>query len=94
MMKKLAFIFKIIIYYLIGLILFIVISTLTQMILFTIWGIESNLVTLLFNNLKYNFVMELIIYTILFAILALVLRIYDIVSTKKLNEKLKKIRRG
>ena len=89
-MEKIKLVFRNIIFYIIGYIVFYLICILTAIVVMKLTG-AKNIYELTIEMCNNYFFIITIIYTILFV---MIIRLYDLVSIKKLNTKLKKIRRG
>ena len=92
-MEKMKLVFRNIIFYIIGYIVFYLICILTAIVVMKLTG-AKNIYELTIEMCNDYFFIITIIYTILFVMSLLIIRLYDLVSIKKLNTKLKKIRRG
>lgn len=92
-MEKMKLVFRNVIFYIIGYIAFYLICILTAIVVMNVTG-AKNIYELTIEMCKDYFFIITIIYTILFVMSLLIIRLYDLVSIKKLNTKLKKIRRG
>ena len=71
-------------YYIIGFIIFRVIVSLTQTIILNICGLNKSIIDFL---IKDNWI-NLIIYTVVYAILVIAIRLHDINAINKLNSRL------
>ena len=91
-MEKIKLVFRNIIFYIIGYIAFYLICILTAIIVMKLTG-AKNIYELTIEMCNNYFLIITIIYTILFILVILLIHIYDLISIKKLNTKLKKIRR-
>lgn len=76
-------------YYIVGYIIFNILFSLTQMIIVYNLGMKENFMKIILNSFKSN----LIVYTSLFIIVLLINLAYNIILTKKLNERLKNIKK-
>ena len=92
-MEKIKLVFRNIIFYIIGYIAFYLICIFTAIVVMKLTG-AKNIYELTIEMCNDYFFIITIIYTILFVMSLLIIRLYDLVSIKKLNTKLKKIRRG
>lgn len=92
-MEKIKLVFRNIIFYIIGYIVFYLMCILTAIVVMKLTG-AKNIYELTIEMCNDYFFIITIIYTILFVMSLLIIRLYDLVSIKKLNTKLKKIRRG
>ena len=92
-MEKIKLVFRNIIFYIIGYTVFYLICILTAIVVMKLTG-AKNIYELTIEMCNNYFFIITIIYTILFVLLILLMHIYDLISIKKLNTKLKKIRRG
>lgn len=92
-MEKIKLVFRNIIFYIIGYIVFYLICILTAIVVMKLTG-AKNIYELTIEMCNNYFFIITIIYTILFVMSLLIIRLYDLVSIKKLNKKLKKLRRG
>ena len=92
-MEKIKLVFRNIIFYIIGYIAFYLICILTAIIVMKLTG-AKNIYELTIEMCNNYFLIITIIYTILFILVILLIHIYDLISIKKLNTKLKKLRRG
>ena len=92
-MEKIKLVFRNVIFYIIGYIAFYLICILTAIIVMKLTG-AKNIYELTIEMCNNYFLIITIIYTILFILVILLIHIYDLISIKKLNTKLKKIRRG
>ena len=72
-------------YYIFGYLLFNIIFSLTQLTVVSQLGMEENVTKVIFYSLKNN----ITIYTFLFLAILLINLIYNIILTKRLNERLK-----
>ena len=91
-MEKIKLVFRNIIFYIIGYIVFYLICILTAIVVMKLTG-AKNIYELTIEMCNNYFFIITIIYTILFVMSLLIIRLYDLVSIKKLNKKLKKLRR-
>lgn len=91
-MEKIKLVFRNVIFYIIGYIAFYLICILTAIIVMKLTG-AKNIYELTIEMCNNYFLIITIIYTILFILVILLIHIYDLISIKKLNTKLKKIRR-
>ena len=91
-MEKIKLVFRNIIFYIIGYIAFYLICILTAIIVMKLTG-AKNIYELTIEMCNNYFLIITIIYTILFILVILLIHIYDLISIKKLNTKLKKLRR-
>ena len=92
-MEKMKLVFRNVIFYIIGYIAFYLICILTAIVVMNVTG-AKNIYELTIEMCNNYFFIITIIYTILFVLLILLIHIYDLISIKKLNKKLKKLRRG
>lgn len=92
-MEKIKLVFRNIIFYIIGYIVFYLICILTAIVVMKLTG-AKNIYELTIEMCNNYFFIITRIYTILFILSILVIHIYDLISIKRLNEKLKKIRKG
>ena len=92
-MEKIKLVFRNIIFYIIGYIVFYLIGILTAIVVMKLTG-AKNIYELTIEMCNNYFFIIAIIYTILFILVILLIHIYDLISIKKLNTKLKKLRRG
>lgn len=92
-MEKMKLVFRNVIFYIIGYIAFYLICILIAIVVMNVTG-AKNIYELTIEMCNDYFFIITIIYTILFVMSLLIIRLYDLVSIKKLNTKLKKIRRG
>ena len=92
-MEKIKLVFRNIIFYIIGYIVFYLICILTAIVVMKLTG-AKNIYELTIEMCNNYFFIITIIYTILFVMSLLIIRLYDLISIKKLNKKLKKLRRG
>lgn len=91
-MEKIKLVFRNVIFYIIGYIAFYLICILTAIIVMKLTG-AKNIYELTIEMCNNYFLIITIIYTILFILVILLIHIYDLISIKKLNTKLKKLRR-
>ena len=91
-MEKIKLVFRNIIFYIIGYIAFYLICILTAIIVMKLTG-AKNIYELTIEMCNNYFFIITIIYTIIFFLVILLIHIYDLISIKKLNTKLKKLRR-
>jgi len=89
-MKKLLLLFRLCLYYIVGILLFTTLFTITELYILK----DSGMNLKFFSSYITNFSNNLLIYTLLYFILIVSIRIYDILSVKKLNEKLQKMKKG
>ena len=89
-MEKMKLVFRNIIFYIIGYIAFYLICIFTAIVVMKLTG-AKNIYELTIEMCNNYFFIITIIYTIIFFLL---IHIYDLISIKKLNTKLKKLRRG
>ena len=92
-MEKMKLVFRNVIFYIIGYIAFYLICILTAIVVMKLTG-AKNIYELTIEMCNNYFFIITIIYTILFVMSLLIIRLYDLISIKKLNKKLKKLRRG
>lgn len=92
-MEKMKLVFRNVIFYIIGYIAFYLICILIAIVVMNVTG-AKNIYELTIEMCNDYFFIITIIYTILFVMSLLIIRLYDLVSIKKLNTKLKKKRRG
>ncbi len=92
-MEKIKLVFRNIIFYIIGYIAFYLICIFTAIVVMKLTG-AKNIYELTIEMCNNYFFIITIIYTILFIMVILLIHIYDLISIKKLNTKLKKLRRG
>ena len=92
-MEKIKLVFRNIIFYIIGYIAFYLICIFTAIVVMKLTG-AKNIYELTIEMCNNYFFIITIIYTILFIMVILLIHIYDLISIKKLNKKLKKLRRG
>ena len=92
-MEKMKLVFRNVIFYIIGYIAFYLICILTAIVVMNVTG-AKNIYELTIEMCNNYFFIITIIYTILFIMVILLIHIYDLISIKKLNTKLKKLRRG
>ena len=92
-MEKIKLVFRNIIFYIIGYIAFYLICIFTAIVVMKLTG-AKNIYELTIEMCNNYFFIITIIYTILFVLVILLIHIYDLISIKKLNTKLKKLRRG
>ena len=76
-------------YYIVGYIIFNLLFSLTQMTIVYNLGMKESFMKIILNSFKSN----LIVYTSLFIIVLLINLAYNIILTKKLNERLKNIKK-
>ena len=76
-------------YYIVGYIIFNILFSLTQIIIVYNLGMKESFMKIILNSFKSN----LIVYTFLFIIVLLINLAYNIILTKKLNERLKNIKK-
>ena len=91
-MEKIKLVFRNIIFYIIGYIAFYLICIFTAIVVMKLTG-AKNIYELTIEMCNNYFLIITIIYTILFILVILLIHIYDLISIKKLNTKLKKLRR-
>ena len=91
-MEKIKLVFRNVIFYIIGYIAFYLICILTAIIVMKLTG-AKNIYELTIEMCNNYFLIITIIYTILFILVILLIHIYDLISIKNLNAKLKKLRR-
>lgn len=91
-MEKIKLVFRNVIFYIIGYIAFYLVCILTAIIVMKLTG-AKNIYELTIEMCNNYFLIITIIYTILFILVILLIHIYDLISIKKLNTKLKKLRR-
>lgn len=91
-MEKIKLVFRNIIFYIIGYIAFYLICIFTAIVVMKLTG-AKNIYELTIEMCNNYFFIITIIYTILFIMVILLIHIYDLISIKKLNTKLKKLRR-
>ena len=92
-MEKMKLVFRNVIFYIIGYVAFYLICILTAIVVMKLTG-AKNIYELTIEMCNNYFFIITIIYTILFVMSLLIIRLYDLISIKKLNKKLKKLRRG
>ena len=92
-MEKMKLVFRNVIFYIIGYIAFYLICILIAIVVMNVTG-AKNIYELTIEMCNDYFFIITIIYTILFVMSLLIIRLYDLVSIKKLNTKIKKKRRG
>ena len=80
--------FKIILFGILGYILFNIIISLTEVIILNYFGICKNIITTFVNNLVFN----LSVYIILYLTIIIGIYLYDKHIVKKLNDRLEKMR--
>ena len=90
-MEKIKLVFRNVIFYIIGYIVFYLICILTAIIVMKLTG-AKNIYELTIEMCNNYFFIITIIYTIIFFLVILLIHIYDLISIKKLNKKLKKLR--
>ncbi len=83
-------IMRIILYYIMGFVVFSVILSLSQLIVLGILGQTGDFMIILSNNCNKIFKT----YTILYVLLSVALYVYDKIIIKKLNDNLNKTRKG
>ena len=76
-------------YYIVGYFIFNVLFSLTQTIIVYNLGMEENITKIVLNS----FINNLTVYTSLFIIILLINLTYNIILTKRLNERLTKIKK-
>ena len=81
-------IIRIIVYFILGYILFNIIISITKFTILKFYKLDENFISILLNALTDN----LFIYTILFFMIIIGIFIYDKSMVKKLNDKLKERR--
>ena len=95
-MKKITYIFKYVIYYIVGYISFSTIAFTTQRITISILlKSQINPIQDIYNILNYIYAYSLyylIVYTLLYGIILYSVRRYDKYVVNKLNEKLKRVK--
>lgn len=95
-MKKITYIFKYVIYYIVGCISFSTIAFITQRITISILlKSQINPIQDIYNILNYIYAYSLyylIVYTLLYGIILYSVRRYDKYVVNKLNEKLKRVK--
>lgn len=89
-MEKIKLVFRNIIFYIIGYIAFYLICIFTAIVVMKLTG-AKNIYELTIEMCNNYFFIITIIYTILFIMVILLIHIYDLISIKKLNTKLKKL---
>lgn len=89
-MEKMKLVFRNVIFYIIGYIAFYLICILIAIVVMNVTG-AKNIYELTIEMCNDYFFIITIIYTILFVMSLLIIRLYDLVSIKKLNTKLKKM---
>ena len=90
-MKAMNILLRIVLYYVLGYLLFNCIFALTQFFTLTILRYSSSNIIEIFTN---NLILNLIIYTVIYILIVISNFIYKVKVTNKLNIKLKKIREG
>ena len=88
-MKYLKNIMTVLIYYLLGYLIFNIFIFLTQLLIYKALGLTLNLIDPYIDLLKNNFV----IYTIIYFLILVSYLIYNTIVIKILNEKLQKIKK-
>lgn len=89
-MKKVLHILEYCLYFILGNFIFNFIFSITQTIILNILGSDGNFL-IAYTESFYN---NIVIYIILYFIILLIITIYNINITRKLNEKLSKIKGG
>ena len=89
--KAMKILLRIVLYYVLGYLLFNCIFALTQFFTLTILRYSSSNIIEIFTN---NLILNLIIYTVIYILIVISNFIYKVKVTNKLNIKLKKIREG
>lgn len=89
-MKRLLFLLRLCLYFLIGNIIFNVICTITEIIVVNNLGMSVEFVDIYIKN----FIDNLFLYTIIYFAILILIYVYNTFSVKKLNKKLNKIRKG
>lgn len=81
---------KLILFGVLGYILFNIIVSLTEITILNYFGLKERII----NIFKDNFVLNLSIYIITYFTMVISIYLYDKYIVKKLNDKLKKMRKG
>lgn len=89
-MKRILHVLEYCLYFILGNFIFNFIFAITQTVTLNILGFDGNFLT----AYKDSFYNNMVIYIILYFIILLLITIYNINITKKLNEKLNKIKGG
>jgi len=79
---------KLILYFIIGYMVFNIVFSITQVLILNILGANGNVLEILIENFYIN----VIIYTIIYIVIILLNFTYNKIIAKKLNEKLQKLK--